>query len=850
VKKKLIVSLGLVAGIAGAEEFDHVATIRGLRDGDAKAGRALYALHCASCHGVKGELALNPLARRFAGDELKFGSDPYSMWKTISYGNGLMFRWDAVLSAKERYQIVHHLREDLIKPRNPGQYFKPEDGYFAKLPARAKVDAELQARNAQKVAVAPGMIDGGGGKKMIYGPFLQHAVAYGSIKDKNAEHIENTTEKALIVDVPGEAVICYDAARLSVSGIWVGRIANTDKTHHTSYKGERPVMPGGEVAYQNVDDIGWSIGVAGRPENIDHLTFKGLHLHGARTILSYEVGGRSVRELPGAVPGVSGLLLSRSFEIEAGTTRLFCLVGRGSKVAGSLEGATPGLKLVRDESDGLWMMIPEAEESLRVTLWYSPDGRVRGVRSGKEWDIGSLMRGGPRRWGQTVQTALAPGKNVEGYAADVLTVPLANPWGCWMRTTAIDFFDDGRLAVATLSGDVWIVSWTVENPSALTWSRFAAGLYEPLGLKIVEGKIYVRGRDRITRLHDLNDDGEADYYESFHEDRNEIGASYHAFVYDLQTDREGNFYFSQSGYKSPLTGAVVKLSPDGRSSEFMGTDLRNPNGMGAGGPHNWITIADNPSGKAIYNGFTLARKGAIYGYEKNRSTPMLVVLPARVDGSSGGQCWSDPMRWGPLSGAIIHAAYSRCAAFYCFTQNLEPFPNGFAMRMPFDLVSGAMRPRVSPGDGQVYLVCQKGWDTVGRIDGMIYRFRHTGEKSHLVSGAEATRTGIRISFASELDPSSVKTENVTISREGDKKGEGPGKGEPAAEVKLVDAKTMEVTIPGIEKEALEQRTTVDKKTGAVSVKVNPAISVHLRLKARDGTAIKQTVWATINSLPE
>ena len=208
------------------------------------------------------------------------------------------------------------------------------------------------------------------------------------------------------------------------------------------------------------------------------------------------------------------------------------------------------------------------------------------------------------------------------------------------------------------------------------------------------------------------------------------------------------------------------------------------------------------------------------------------------------------MRWGPLSGAIIHAAYSRCAAFYCFTQNLEPFPNGFAMRMPFDLVSGAMRPRVSPGDGQVYLVCQKGWDTVGRIDGMIYRFRHTGEKSHLVSGAEATRTGIRISFASELDPSSVKTENVTISREGDKKGEGPGKGEHAAEVKLVDAKTMEVTIPGIEKEALEQRTTVDKKTGAVSVKVNPAISVHLRLKARDGTAIKQTVWATINSLPE
>ena len=43
---------------------------------------------------------------------------------------------------------------------------------------------------------------------------------------------------------------------------------------------------------------------------------------------------------------------------------------------------------------------------------------------------------------------------------------------------------------------------------------------------------------------------------------------------------------------------------------------------------------------------------------------------------------------------------------------------------------------------------------------------------------------------------------------------------------------------------------VDKKTGAVSVKVTPAYSINLSLRAADGTPIEQTVWATVNSVPK
>src|SRR5690349_20038966 len=119
-----------------------------------------------------------------------------------------------------------------------------------------------------------------------------------------------------------------------------------------------------------------------------------------------------------------------------------------------------------------------------------------------------------------------------------------------MRTTALDFFSDGRCAVGTMKGEVWIVSKIDANPQNVTWKRFATGLYEPLGLKIVDDKVYVLGREQITCLHDLNNDGEADFYENFN-NAGVIDPVYHAFALDLQTDSEGNFYYMVDGNLVP-----------------------------------------------------------------------------------------------------------------------------------------------------------------------------------------------------------------------------------------------------------------------------------------------------------
>ncbi len=48
-----------------------------------------------------------------------------------------------------------------------------------------------------------------------------------------------------------------------------------------------------------------------------------------------------------------------------------------------------------------------------------------------------------------------------------------------------------------------------------------------------------------TRLQDLNGDGEADFYEAFNWDM-KVTKSFHEFVFDLQTDPQGNFLLCQS----------------------------------------------------------------------------------------------------------------------------------------------------------------------------------------------------------------------------------------------------------------------------------------------------------------
>src|SRR4029079_14608660 len=114
-------------------------------------------------------------------------------------------------------------------------------------------------------------------------------------------------------------------------------------------------------------------------------------------------------------------------------------------------------------------------------------------------------------------------------------------------------------------------------------------------VKIINGFIYTAGRDQITKLRDLNKDGEADFYENITHDPVRTRQR-HEFVMDLQTDKDGNIYFCRSGHyiqsKRGDNCCVYKMSPDGKNLEKFAKGFREPNGLSIS-PNGVMTVADN-----------------------------------------------------------------------------------------------------------------------------------------------------------------------------------------------------------------------------------------------------------------
>ena len=104
-------------------------------------------------------------------------------------------------------------------------------------------------------------------------------------------------------------------------------------------------------------------------------------------------------------------------------------------------------------------------------------------------DLWKLTQGGPALWKEPVVTKGALATSDGPYVVDTLTEPVPNPWRANTFFGGFDFFPDGRAAICTFHGDVWIVSGIDDKLEKLTWRRFATGLVPAAG---AEGRRWTR----------------------------------------------------------------------------------------------------------------------------------------------------------------------------------------------------------------------------------------------------------------------------------------------------------------------------------------------------------------------
>ncbi len=77
--------------------------------------------------------------------------------------------------------------------------------------------------------------------------------------------------------------------------------------------------------------------------------------------------------------------------------------------------------------------------------------------------------------------------------------------------------------------------------------------------------------------------------------------------------------------------------------------------------------------------------------------------------------------------------------------------NGGAVQLPGRFLSGVMRARFNPHDGNLYLTGLKGWQTSALHDGCLQRVRYTGEKLYLPAAFSVHQNGVKITFSQPLD---------------------------------------------------------------------------------------------------
>ncbi|MCA9114861.1 MAG: c-type cytochrome [Planctomycetaceae bacterium] len=452
-----------------------------------------------------------------------------------------------------------------------------------------------------------------------------------------------------------------------------------------------------------------------------------------------------------------------------------------------IAGATAGKGLTWEQAgERLVLVVPPGEETLRFNVWVAAvegDRMARRIAAderlpGPDRDLAAMTNGGPPRWPQPLVTRQVIGADDGPFAVDVLTRPAENPWLARVRPTGFDFLADGnRAAVAGWDGDVWLVSELKDPSGTLKWQRIASGLFQPLGVKVVDDVIHVTCRDQLVILQDLNGDGETDFYRCFNSDH-QVTEHFHEFAMGLQRDGQGNWYYGKSARHAlpaivPHHGTLLRISPDGSRTEILATGFRAANGVCLN-PDGTFFVTDQEGHWTPKNRINHVREGGFYGnmlgYHDvtdpvdDAMQPPLCWITNAFDRSPAELLWVDSREWGPLSGRLLNLSYGYGRIYVVPHEQVgtttAPLMQGGMSPLPLPAMpTGLIRGRFHPQDGQLYTAGMFAWAGSQQQPGGFYRIRYTGKPMHLPVEFHARKGELELGFTGALDPRTATDSN-------------------------------------------------------------------------------------------
>ena len=859
------------------KDIDHKGILNTIQRNQEEAymdGKKIYTRNCINCHGTPLKEGSLPTAFKYWKDAFKVGKDPYSIYQTLTRGYGGMPA-QINLTPVDKYNVIQYIREEFVAKQNKDAYFKIDSNYLASLP--------------KGKSKGPSSIHKEGWLEMDYGNFLINTY---ELVDANAKPREisggpaplpdenlvdaNFAYKGIAVRVDtgtggvaaGKAWMIFDHDLMRVAGAWTGK--GFIDWQGILLNGQHNISPRtiGDLHFSTPVEPSWANPLNGsfadnRFQAVDKRRFgplartwtqyKGLYHYKDQVIISYTVGNSNVLEKLG-MEGTSDMpVFTRTLNMSPASTPLKMRIAT----------IQTAVAIVSDEAqlkkeNGFFILNIPANKSANVKILIA-NAKVKNFElisknTNKPENLLAYTKGGAPQYAQTLTTNIIKGEQKGAFKVDRMELPYKSPWKNQMRLSGIDFLEDKNKAViCSTDGDVWLVEGILQSSGKLTWKRLASGLFQPLGIKIVDKKIFVTCRDQLVRLNDLNGDGEIDFYESFNSDH-QVTNHFHEFAMGLQTDKEGNFYYAKSARHArrslvPQHGTLLKVSKDGQKTTIIAHGFRAANGVCIN-PDGSFIVTDQEGHWTPMNRINWIQPGNkfygnMFAYNASKDSAdnameqPLTWIEKDIDRSPSELLWVESKAWGPLNGSLLSFSYGYGKVFVVPFEKIGNQIQGGVFELPIPAFStGVMRGRFNSADGQLYACGLSAWGSIQPELGGFYRIRYNGEKATIPLGLHVQANGIKIRFSHELNSKDVENiKSFQVQTWDLKRARKYGSDH-------YNTQTLSVTSATLSKDKKELFLTI---TG---IKPTRIMEINFQFMDENGQPIKGLIQNTINQIGE
>ena len=362
------------------------------------------------------------------------------------------------------------------------------------------------------------------------------------------------------------------------------------------------------------------------------------------------------------------------------------------------------------------------------------------------------------------------------------------PDGVVLEPGAFQLMPDGRMAVSSRRGEVWMIDDPfADDVKADQFHRFAHGLHEVLGLAEQDGDLFITQRPDVSRISDNNSDGIADLFEVVG-DGWEISGDYHEYAFGSKFDKDGNIWVvlcltGSFNSNCKYRGWCLRITPDGETIPTC-SGIRSPGGIGFNaqgdafytdnqGPWNGTNALKHlEPGKFVghpggFNWYDLAEdamgprpaepeSGSRFHIQADKLPhyePPAILFPYAKMGqsASGVACDTTGGKFGPFENQLFVGDQTFSTVMRCYLEKVNGHYQGACFPFREGLGSGTVPVEMTPQGAMFVGGTNRGWGSRGTKPFAVERIDWTGQIPFEIHEMRAKPDGFELTFTQPVD---------------------------------------------------------------------------------------------------